>query len=203
MKPSQRNLIGERFNLLTVQSVAKNKKGHIAYLCKCDCGGTKTVVYSALVRGTVKSCGCIHGTPTHGKTKTHEYRCWSAMKARCTGKKGQYQTYVDNGIKVCDEWITSFETFLNDMGIAPTPKHTIDRIDNNKGYSKDNCRWATPKEQNRNYSQNVIIAFNGEKHCVMEWAEKLNIPPHRIYQRLRYGWPVSQALEMEPRIRTR
>ena len=128
----------------------------------------------------------------HGMSFSSEYRSWISMKQRCTRPDENHQSYKD--VNICDDWMYSFDNFIRDMGIKPDPSYTIDRISNDLGYSKDNCRWATRRQQNRNYSLNRIIEFNGKKMCVTEWAEMLNIPRHRIYQRLNKGWSIEKAL---------
>ena len=128
----------------------------------------------------------------HGMCFSSEYRSWAAMKKRCLNPDIKHEKY--RNVQICQEWINSFDAFLKDMGLKPTSKHTIERIDNSKGYCPDNCKWATRSEQNRNYSLNRVVEFNGEKMCVTEWAEKLNIPRHRIFQRLNKGWTVEKSL---------
>lgn len=129
---------------------------------------------------------------THGMCFSSEYHSWSAMKKRCINPDKKHEKY--RGLKIHQDWIDSFEIFINDMGLKPTNKHTIERIDNSKGYLPSNCKWATRSEQNRNYSLNRILEYNGEKMCVTEWAEKLNIPRHRIFNRLQKGWSIENSL---------
>ena len=128
----------------------------------------------------------------HGMCFSSEYRSWASMKKRCLNPDVKHEKY--RGLLTYQKWIDSFGEFLKDMGSKPTPKHTIERIDNSKGYSPTNCRWATRSEQNRNYSMNRVIEFDGVKMCVTEWAEKLNMPRHRIYQRLNKGWTIEKSL---------
>lgn len=124
---------------------------------------------------------------------TKEYHSWMGMKKRCYGNDPRYSTYRDKGITICQEWLEDFANFYADMGNAPTSKHTIDRKDNSKGYYKENCRWATSKEQNRNYSLNRLVTFNGKTQCVTEWAEETGISRHLIYHRLDKGWPIERV----------
>lgn len=123
---------------------------------------------------------------------TSEYTSWASMKSRCLNPDSKHQKYL--GLLKYKPWIDSFESFYKDMGAKPTPKHTIERIDNTKGYFPENCRWATRSEQNRNYSLNRVLECNGLKMCVTEWAEYLQIPRHRIFNRLKKGWEVERAL---------
>lgn len=126
----------------------------------------------------------------HGRTKTKEYFAWRSMITRCR----KYPTYLAKSIQVCEEWKLDFMKFLSDMGEAPTKLHTLDRIENNGHYCKENCRWATTKVQNRNYSQNVVIEFDGISMTVTEWAEKLKLNRHLVYDRLERGWSVERSL---------
>lgn len=128
----------------------------------------------------------------HGMCFSPEYHSWMAMKKRCLNPDVKHLKY--KGMFICKEWIDSFAAFYKDMGSKPTIKHTIDRIDNSKGYFPENCRWATRSEQNKNYSQTRFIEYNGVKMCVTDWANKLGIPRHRIFNRLQKGWSAEKAL---------
>lgn len=144
----------------------KNKYGQSFWLYKCLCGNTKvTLEYSVRV-GKTKSCGHLQkeairklgkSLKTHGESEdcnpTSEYRAWHSMKTRCYRVKNHnYKWYGQRGIKVCKRWLNSYTNFLKDMGRKPSSKHSLDRIDNNKGYSPSNCKWSTILEQNYNRS---------------------------------------------------
>jgi hypothetical protein len=118
------------------------------------------------------------------------------MKYRCTNPRGrQYPDYGGRGIKVCERWLHSFEAFLEDMGRRPSPKHTLDRYPDNDGnYEPGNCRWATPKEQQRNRRCNRIIEFAGQRLPLSAWGERLGLPPETIAARLDRGCSVERAL---------
>jgi hypothetical protein len=123
----------------------------------------------------------------------HEYRCWLSLKNRCSYDRFK-KYYSLKGIVVCESWLC-FENFISDMGKAPTEKHTVDRIENNKGYCKDNCRWATMKEQARNRSNNHIITAFGKSLTIAEWAENININQFTLRDRInRYEWNIEDAL---------
>ena len=155
------NLIGNRYNRFIVISFSEVKNGHSKWNCKCDCGNEKIVLGHSLISGRSQSCGCLQkelaskyslGIKTLGiKKYTKEYTSWGGMKQRCYNiNNPDYKNYGGRGITVCDRWLESFENFIDDMGLKPTPQHSIDRINNNLGYSSENCRWATSKQQNNN-----------------------------------------------------
>lgn len=132
----------------------------------------------------------------HGRNQTDStYGTWRAMKERCRKRK----SYIDKNITVCNEWATDFLVFLSDMGERPEGK-TIDRINNNKGYYKENCRWASPEAQSKNTSRNRHLTMKGRTMLLIEWSEELNISPSTIHYRLEKGWPVEDALSQIRRV---
>jgi hypothetical protein len=119
------------------------------------------------------------------------------MKARCYSPRStSYEYYGAKGITVCARWRDSFENFLQDMGEKPSQAYSIERIDNGKGYSPGNCRWATASEQNRNYGRNIIIEYAGRKQCLSDWASELGLKKPTLRYRLRAGWKVSDAFNL-------
>ena len=135
-----------------------------------------------------------HNRTTHGKHGTPEYRTWSSMKCRCENKNDKnYFRYGAVGIKVCKRW-KKFENFYKDMGLRPSPKDTIDRIESTKGYYPKNCRWATVKEQNNNRKSNRHFIINGVKKNLSQWAEVHGIKSKTVSARLEYGWGIEKAL---------
>jgi len=132
---------------------------------------------------------------THGMTKTSEHKSWSGIKERCfnPNHKG-YSYYGARGITVCDRWKNSFENFFADMGLKPTPKHSIDRIDNNGNYCPDNCRWATKAEQANNKSTNRLITIGCVTLTIAQWTKEMGFGEMVIWDRLEAGWSEYKAV---------
>jgi hypothetical protein len=150
--------------------------------CVCDCGTTKDVVLSNLTSGRQKSCGCLHdevagdSTRTHGMSKTVEYAIWAAMKRRCYNPNSvDFVWYGARGIAVCDAWKNSFKAFYDDMGPRPDDM-SIDRIDTNKDYSPENCRWVSMKAQANNKRNSRQVQHEGRTQTVQQWSDELGIP---------------------------
>ena len=131
---------------------------------------------------------------THRYRDTKVYRAWKAMRTRCNNPNHKdYKHYGGRGIKVCKRWDT-FLNFFQDMNNPPSPKHTLDRIDNNGNYCKENCRWATRKEQALNRTTNHRLKYQGTTLTITEWAEKLKVDPSRLYKRAYRGGSVKEIL---------
>lgn len=128
----------------------------------------------------------MHGTKIYG--------VWCGMRRRCYNKNEvAYPNYGGRGITVCGAW-KKFSKFYADMGNIP-PGMTLDRIDNDMGYSPENCRWADRGEQSRNRRNNIIVTLEGETHSLMEWAAKYGVAYKTVHQRLRYGWTAEAAIK--------
>lgn len=202
-------MIGQRFGRLIIvadagrvlQPSGQSKK---IWECLCDCGKKVIVRQGKLRSGITKSCGCfrvdntIEMRTTHGKHGTAEFNILQGIKQRCFNTNSDaYKHYGGRGITVCDRWLgkDGLEQFIADMGLRPSPQHTIDRKDNDKGYSPENCRWATAKEQANNTRRNTFIEFNGETKTLSDWATTYGIKGPTLCQRLyRSKWTIEKAL---------
>ncbi len=183
-----------KLTVLSVRMVHKNGQYRSYSKCLCDCGVEKEIATSSLKAGLTKSCGCIKReqtikkNTTHGKSKMKEYKHWMYLKVRCNNENGKaFKRYGGRGLSVCDRWSNSFDNFLSDMGRMPTPKHTVERVDNNKGYSPDNCVWATLKEQSKNTSKTIRVEHNGKTQLMADWAKDFNMPVRNLYKRYHDG----------------
>ena len=205
MARKAKDLSGQRFDRLTVilKHPSNVKNGHVRWECLCDpkyggCGNITIVNVSHLKNGHVRSCGCFRkeNKTTHGFSDSPEYGIWNAIKKRCYNPNNQYYSnYGGRGITMSDEWKESFEAFYRDMGPRPSHKHTIDRRENDKGYSKDNCRWATRIEQNNNRKNNIYYEFDGERKTLGEWCSELDLNYDAVYYRLQKGMEFEDALD--------
>jgi hypothetical protein len=197
---------GDRFSRWTVVSES-DRPGSKSYNCVCDCGSERIVRKEKLLNGSSRSCGCLRNEEltTHGLTAnairkdSSEYWIWNSMIQRCHNPRNvQYPEYGGRGILVCDEWRT-FENFYRDMGPRPSKGHSIDRIDNDAGYSPSNCRWATRQEQNLNKRDSRRLTANGVTKCLQEWARDLGCSHATILHRIKAGWTEEEAVTKQAR----
>ncbi len=191
------DLTGQTFGSLTVLArVENNKWGQTQFLCDCSCGNKTTVLSKYLKAGNTKSCKKCFETTYGMKRKSHPlYGAWVGLLDRCNNPNGKdYKNYRARGITVCSRWESSFESFIEDMGDKPTPKHSLDRIDNDKGYYKDNCRWATEKQQMNNTRRNVIYTINGINKTLAEWCSEYGNDYHAVWRRINKGWDYTNAI---------
>lgn len=202
------DLTGERFGRLTVMNrdAENTKHGRARWVCKCDCGNIITTSGNCLLKGHTKSCGCAvrDNKPLykHGLSKTRLHYIWRAMKDRCYNPNNtHYSVYGARGIVLCKEWENNFMAFYS-WSIENGYKDglSIDRIDNEKGYYPDNCRWATLIEQANNKRENKIIEFNGETKTLAQWCRELGLNYHSVQSRLCKGWSAEKAFTT-PRLR--
>lgn len=220
----QTDITGQKFNRLTAVKFIRSDRTYYYWLFKCDCGNTKIIRKDIVKSGGSKSCGCLneeqlvskenikklseistkHGMCRNGK-KDKFYKTWEGMINRCiiTNKK-HYNRYYLRGIKVYNRW-TKFENFKKDM-YQPYLEHvekfgkidtTLDRKNNDLGYNKKNCRWATHREQMNNTKMNRMITFRNKTKTMSEWARYLEFPYYIINSRInRLNWSTNKALSL-------
>jgi len=197
--------LGKTYGRLVVVSRDLPSVGGKAFwLCKCQCGNTIRVSGDNLRTGKTRSCGCLKRDTSsqiaisrqkHGLSKSGIYRAWQGMKDRCLNSHNKYyRDYGGRGISVCSEWL-SFERFHEDMGEFYSPGLTIERIDNNKGYSKENCRWATVADQNRNQRKTIYLTYAGMTKPLWFWAKKTGISLFTLHSRRRVGYSDREVIE--------
>lgn len=199
-----RNLTGMRFGRIVVQAYygKKSRVGYrnYYYTCRCDCGTVKLIQKGGLISGGVVSCGCKKYR--HGKTGSAAYRIWNHMLGRCYNPTdGNYKRYGGRGITVCDRW-KEFTNFYADMGDPPAGL-SIERRDNNLGYSPDNCLWASRTAQARNRRTTRLITHNGMTMCVTEWEDHFGMKRNIIGNRLAHGWSVERAMTQPTNVKVK
>lgn len=204
------SLIGSRFGRITIIKFSHVKHSIKYYECVCDCGKNLVLPIKTLKNGNTKSCGCLKRDIiiNRNKARMHEelpvkvkykkeYGTWIGMKARCCNpSEDAYMFYGGRGIKVCDRWLSSFYNFIEDMGTAPSKKHSIERIDNNGDYEKLNCVWATALEQNNNKRDTILVEHQGKKKSLRGWCTELNKNYQTVYSRLKHGHTPIEALNL-------
>jgi hypothetical protein len=190
--------IGDVYNRYTILGIFKHLNTYPKYaLVQCVCGSQPRYVKLGAIRsGEAGSCGCYHKEKVtkHGAWGKPLFIVWSRMMSRCYKPQDKsYKRYGKRGIKVCERW-HDVNNFINDMQATYKSNLTIERINNNGNYELSNCKWATKKEQNRNYSRNVQITFNNKTLCLMEWSELLNLNYKTLYDRHKRGWSTERML---------
>lgn len=192
------DLVGNRYGRLLVLSDTgrRYKNGDIYWLCKCDCGNEVEINGNNIKSGRTISCGCYnkeiitnrnfkHGHNTRNKTSS-EYIAWCNMVARCENHNdARYDTYGARGIIVCEEWRKDFSSFLKHIGLKPSKKYSIDRINNNGNYEPGNVRWGTDEQQFRNKTDNHWIEHNGKRMILTDWAKELKTTHAAILKMLK------------------
>lgn len=213
------NWTGHVLNDLTVicrsPSMRLSSGGNAFWQCLCKCGKTIEVDTSTLRRGKQVSCGCRTAEiiskkiTKHGMTKSPEYGAWIELRRRCENEnRPSFKGYIDRGITVCKRWDDSFEAFYADMGDKPSPRHSIDRINNDLGYwcgrpecdscgqqsLQANCRWATPFEQQGNRRVSLLITYQGRTLHLREWSRVTGINRIALQWRYHHNWPPERML---------
>ena len=194
------NLTGQRFKRLAVLGYGGYEKKQSFWILQCDCGNVTRSTKANLQSGRMTSCGCwrdmravTHGETSHAK-RTAEWTAFENAKYRCNRlSHPQYKDYGGRGIEFR---FKNFQEFLAELGRKPSPKHQLDRINNNGHYEKGNVRWATLLQQNRNTRKNRYITHNNQTKAVSEWAEILGVTPMCIHRRRRTGWCANCLLDV-------
>lgn len=193
---------GKRVGRLEViEECGRDSKKNVLWECECDCGAVVKVPASRLKTGSVVSCGCYHKerqvevSTKHGKKHSRVYNIWTHIIQRCTNPKSKsYHNYGGRGIFVCNEWL-DFKGFYKDMGDPPDGT-SVERINNEDGYYKNNCRWATKPEQNNNKRCNLFFEVNGERLSLKQWADRLGVNYFTLHARYKRGRPKEEILNV-------
>ena len=199
------DLKGERFaRLVVVERHSQNTKaGKARWICNCDCGRLTVVTGNDLTSGNTQSCGCYHNEivtmlgkngATHKMSKTRPYRIWVGMIQRCNNAEDvHFVAYGGRGITICDKWLT-FQGFWEDMGPTYQNGLSIDRINNDGDYCKDNCRWADGVTQCNNRRGNVVFVVDGRRDTLKNLCRFYDKSYSAVHARIRRGWNIEQAL---------
>lgn len=203
--------VGLKYGRLTIikegSCIKYNRTIMRKVLCKCDCGNKKEIDLNSIKRGKSTSCGCFnkefakknhtkHGLAMISTGIRHpDYNIWTKLKGRCLNPNDKsYKHYGGRGIKICDRWMHSFENFIEDLGWRPSQKYSIERIDYNKDYCPENCKWILKSEQTKNCRRVKLITYNGKEHCLTDLCKLLGLVystmRHRVYD---LGIPFEEA----------
>lgn len=199
--------IGERYGRLVVNEIVRrDPRGTVHVRTTCDCGTSSVAILGNIVSGLTRSCGCRRdlamreANTTHGASHTRLYLAWRNMRLRCENPRHpSFRLYGGRGITVCERWRESFENFRADMGEKPSPAHSIDRINNDAGYSPSNCRWATQSEQMRNTSRTTFIVLDGKRVPAISACETHGVSRQLFGMRTRAGWDPAVAATRPPK----
>lgn len=194
-----------RLTLLREEKVWETSRLRVHCIGVCQCGKGVSIRKDRIFSGNTSSCGSCgyqqervaEANRTHGLSGTPEYDVYMGMIDRCYNEnRASYENYRD--IAICDRWLGSngAANFCEDMGPRPSLKYTIERIDNDGDYEPDNCKWATRKEQNRNFGRNRNITYHDRTQCLSAWIEELGVDRNRFYWLLRKGYADAEALSI-------
>ncbi len=200
------NIQGQKFGRLTAISyLGVDSRSYSVWQCRCDCGTIGEFSSDVLRKGHTRSCGCLkrdkfleritkHGHTSMRDGASPEYNAWNNMVRRCNRPNHpSYHIYGGRGINVCQRWL-KFENFLSDVGVRPSPNHSIHRIENDSGYVEGNVKWATAFEQQNSRRNNHRISFSGKTQTLTQWATETGINYVALHYRLKRGWSVDKAL---------
>jgi len=201
------NLIGKRFHrLLVIRSIGVKNRQRL-WLCSCDCGNSKIISTAVWNTCTVKSCGCYRRDfarkqfTTHGQTGIPEYGIWKAMLRRCYNSHTKdFKDYGARGIRVCDAWRHSFQSFFKSLGRRPSKRHSLERNRVNGNYTPKNCRWATSREQANNMRSNLLFTIGNRRQTLAAWVREYGVSYTMVCHRLNRGWNIIKALTHPVRI---
>jgi hypothetical protein len=214
MQSSQKNrhahnfmdLTGRTFGRLTVVGLSLNVdgSGKPCWKCRCACGNKHTASGSCLRRGQTQSCGCLmiertkEANTRHGRKGSRVYRIWGGMWTRCRNPKSRdFPNYGGRGITVCERW-ESFSAFLEDMGDPPEGDFTIERRENDLGYSPENCYWTPREKQAINRRSSIFVEHDGRRLVASQWDREFGFREGTIARRVKRGWP-KERLFVAPR----
>lgn len=201
------DLSGSKFGRLAVLERAPNIGTKTCWWCRCQCGRVVAIQTYLMTSGNTQSCGClkqervreggkknrVHGEG-HGENITPEYRSWRSMRSRCLNPNvKEYPYYGGRGIKICKRW-DDYRLFLKDMGRRPSIKHSLERLNVNRNYTPDNCRWATHAEQQVNRRGTMYVTYMGKKISVSKLGMKSLVGVDLFRSRIQQGWDVERAL---------
>jgi hypothetical protein len=217
LDPRATDLTGKPFGRWKVLGYAGNKisngRSRLMWTCLCRCGTFKEILGDNLTGNKTLSCGCWrsekasvtsakHGFSRVGK-RIPEYKVWCGIIQRCTNQNyPKWKDYGGRGITICERW-RDFPNFYKDIGPRPTPKHTVERINNEKGYEPGNVEWATKLVQGNNKRNNRLITFQGKTLTVSQWSRELNLPYFTLMYRIKNGWTAEETLTTPVRPITR
>jgi len=201
---TKENHIGSTHTNLTIWAVGK-KQGSYRYMALCDCScGTSPYLtrLDKVLAGLTQSCGCFHAAviTKHGKWNHPLYPLWRGIVQRCTEPNNRsYPRYGGRGIKVCERWLNP-DNFISDMGPTYKKGLQIERVDNDRDYSPENCRWATQTEQQRNKRSNIRITLDGKTKVLSEWCKDFGVRYQLAWERIKLqGWHPHKALSTPAR----
>lgn len=192
--------IGQVFGSWTILETSVRRRGEYYCRCQCQCGRVKLVKKNSLTSGMstrCRSCASRRHGECSGHERTPEHLAWQKMLERCSPSHERSDDYIERGITVCEEWQgqDGYIRFLEHVGRRPSPDHSLDRRDNDRGYEPGNVRWATQKEQQRNKRNNRLVTAWGRTQCLAAWSEDTGIPASTLWSRLfRSGWAPERAL---------
>jgi len=196
-----RDLLGQRFGrLVAISRDGSTKSGAAIWVWQCDCGNTKSISATNVTQGLTVSCGCRQqeARVKHGLSQTLTYNRWRAMKDRVLGTGAASKKYYKKRrITIDPRWVESYENFLADIGECP-PGLTLDRKDNDLGYTKDNCRWATRAQQSANTSRTHRVIYHGDQTCLAHACRAAGASYRDAMYKMAGGMTAQQVVDTYP-----